>query len=60
MENNSKYKSLDYWNERYNTEDHFEWFGEYKVYKEIINAKVSKNDRILVLGITNLRFNMNT
>ena len=50
MENNSKYKSLDYWNKRYNTEEHFEWFGEYAKFKEIIRQKVSQSDRILVLG----------
>ena len=50
MENNSKYKSLDYWNQRYETEESFEWFGEYAKYKEILKDEISTNDRILVLG----------
>jgi hypothetical protein len=50
MENNSKYKLLEYWNQRYETEESFEWFGEYEKYKEIIRSQVSTNDRILVLG----------
>ena len=54
MENNSKYKSLEYWNQRYDIEEHFEWFGEYAKYKEIINKTVSNSDRILILGNTQI------
>lgn len=50
MENNSKYKLLEYWNQRYETEESFEWFGEYEKYKEIIRSQVTTNDQILVLG----------
>ena len=51
MEKNSQYKCLDYWNQRYDKEESFEWFGEYAKYKDIIKMQISSNDRILVLGI---------
>lgn len=50
MDNNLKYKSIDYWNERYKDEQHFEWFGDYEKYKSVLNAKLKPSDRILVLG----------
>ena len=50
MENNLKYKSLDYWNERYKEEEHFEWFGDYSKYKSIVDLKLKYSDKILVLG----------
>jgi EEF1A lysine methyltransferase 4 len=51
MEKNSQYKCLDYWNQRYDKEESFEWFGEYAKYKDIIKMQISTNDRILVLGM---------
>jgi hypothetical protein len=54
MDNNTKYKSLDYWNERYKDEEHFEWFGSYDKYKSVVEAKLKKTDKILVLGMTYL------
>jgi EEF1A lysine methyltransferase 4 len=55
MESNSKYKSLNYWNERYKNEDHFEWFGDYYKFKPILNKFINPNDSILSLGCGNSR-----
>lgn len=55
MDNNLKYKSVDYWNERYKDEDHFEWFGDYEKYNPVISKKLKHTDRILVLGCGNSR-----
>lgn len=51
MDSNSKYKCLEYWNDRYKEEDHFEWFGDYEKYKHILDQKLKHTDKILVLGI---------
>jgi hypothetical protein len=51
MENNSQYKLLDYWDNRYKTEEHFEWFGEYARFRSVIQKKVAHSDRILMLGL---------
>jgi len=50
MENNKKYKLVDYWNERYKEEESFEWFGEWFKFKSVINKKITYNDQILILG----------
>jgi hypothetical protein len=54
MDNNLKYKCLDYWNERYKEEESFEWFGEYRMFKSILKNIIAPMDKILVLG--NLEF----
>ncbi|RNA05216.1 endothelin-converting enzyme 2 [Brachionus plicatilis] len=55
MESNSRYKSLDYWNERYKEEDHYEWFGDYSKFKDVIHSIVRPSDKILTLGCGNSR-----
>ena len=50
MEKNSQYKCVDYWNERYKDEEHFEWFGDYARFGPILKQKLKPTDRILVLG----------
>ncbi|CAF0712501.1 unnamed protein product [Brachionus calyciflorus] len=55
MEGNSKYKSLNYWNERYKEENHYEWFGEYEKFKKVIHQQLKQTDRILTLGCGNSR-----
>lgn len=56
MDNNLKYKCLDYWNERYKEEETFEWFGEYAMFKSVLKKIITPNDRILVLGNLKLLF----
>ena len=50
MENNLKYKSIEYWNERYKEEDAFEWFGEYARFQDVLKKCLVPTDKILVLG----------
>jgi hypothetical protein len=50
MENNMKYKLVDYWNERYKEEESFEWFGEWSKFRSVINKKINHDDEILILG----------
>jgi hypothetical protein len=56
MENNLKYKCLDYWNERYKEEETFEWFGEYSKFKEVLNGQIKFSDKILILGFNKRKF----
>jgi len=50
MDKNSRYKCLDYWNERYRDELSFEWFGEYARFKQVLCKIVKPTDTILTLG----------
>ena len=53
MDTNSKYKTLEYWDERYKEEESFEWFGGYSNFKNVTENYMQKNDKILVLGCGN-------
>ena len=55
MENNVKYKRVEYWNERYVDEEHFEWFGQFAMFKQVLNECVPRHHRILMLGCGNSR-----
>ncbi|MGH0154304.1 UNVERIFIED_CONTAM: hypothetical protein FKN15_027046 [Acipenser sinensis] len=50
---NSRYKDVDYWDERYKHEESFEWFGNFSNFKHLLELHVRKEDRILVLGCGN-------
>ncbi len=50
MEKNSRYKCLEYWNERYQDEESFEWFGEYARFKQVLRKILLPTDKILTLG----------
>lgn len=52
-DDNSRYKDVDYWDERYLTEQSFEWFGDFSKFKHIFENHVKKKDVILVLGCGN-------
>ena len=54
MQNNSQYKLLDYWDGRYKTEQHFDWFGDYTKFRSVIKQIIKEMDRILVLGLIRL------
>ena len=49
-EKNDDYSSLAYWNERYGTEESFEWCKSYSVFRDLIRKEVCPTDRILILG----------
>uniref|UniRef100_A0A4W5QS37 Uncharacterized protein n=1 Tax=Hucho hucho TaxID=62062 RepID=A0A4W5QS37_9TELE len=48
---NSRYKDVDYWDERYKTEKSFEWFGHFSKFQHLLQRHVMKDDAILVLGL---------
>ncbi|KAL4635962.1 endothelin-converting enzyme 2-like [Arapaima gigas] len=57
---NSRYKDVEYWDERYEKEESFEWFGDLSKFQHLLERHVHKEDNILVLGCGNssLSFNM--
>ncbi|KAM6948206.1 EEF1A lysine methyltransferase 4 [Aplochiton taeniatus] len=52
-DHNSRYKDVDYWDERYKNEQSFEWFGEFSKFQHLLEKHVRKDDAILVLGCGN-------
>ncbi|TNN67781.1 Endothelin-converting enzyme 2 [Liparis tanakae] len=48
-DNNSRYKDLDYWDERYKTEQCFDWLGSFSKFQHLLEKHVHKEDSILVL-----------
>ncbi|XP_026999051.1 EEF1A lysine methyltransferase 4 [Tachysurus fulvidraco] len=50
---NRKYKDVDYWNERYKTEETFEWFGDFPKFRHLLVQHVGKEENILMLGCGN-------
>ena len=55
MEANSRYAEVSYWEERYATEDHYEWLGQgYQQALDLLAATLGDRDaRILILGCGN-------
>ena len=49
-ENNSRYKDVDYWDERYRVEQSFDWFGDFSKFRHLLEKLIHKDDSILVLG----------
>lgn len=54
--NNASYKNKDYWDERFETEDNFEWLLSYEHVKYFILPKLKVTDRILIVGCGNSSF----
>ncbi|XP_059479153.1 EEF1A lysine methyltransferase 4-like [Neocloeon triangulifer] len=50
---NESYKDMNYWNERYKTEEKYDWFKTYKDFVHLLEEHVKKSDRILMLGCGN-------
>lgn len=49
-DDNSRYKDVDYWDERYKTERSFDWLGGFSKFQHLLEDHVRKEDSILVLG----------
>lgn len=49
-DHNSRYKDVDYWDERYKTEQCFDWLGQLSTFQHLLDKHVRKEDSILVLG----------
>ncbi|XP_016396767.1 endothelin-converting enzyme 2-like isoform X2 [Sinocyclocheilus rhinocerous] len=52
-DSNAKYKDVNYWNERYRTEESFEWFGDFTKFKHLLKQHVGTEENILMLGCGN-------
>ncbi|XP_056452367.1 EEF1A lysine methyltransferase 4 isoform X2 [Gadus chalcogrammus] len=50
---NRRYKDVDYWDERYQVEQSFDWFGDFSKFKHLLENLINKDDSILVLGCGN-------
>ncbi|XP_017554627.1 EEF1A lysine methyltransferase 4 [Pygocentrus nattereri] len=50
---NAKYKDVDYWNKRYETEESFEWFGDFSKFQHLLVQHVGRDENILMLGCGN-------
>ncbi|XP_033838572.1 EEF1A lysine methyltransferase 4 [Periophthalmus magnuspinnatus] len=52
-EDNSRYKDVDYWDERYKTEQCYDWLGDFSKFQHLMGQHIKKEDSILVLGCGN-------
>ncbi|XP_072525110.1 EEF1A lysine methyltransferase 4 [Salminus brasiliensis] len=52
-DSNAKYKNVEYWNKRYETEESFEWFGDFSKFQHLLLQHVGKHEPILMLGCGN-------
>ncbi|XP_034412293.1 EEF1A lysine methyltransferase 4 isoform X1 [Cyclopterus lumpus] len=52
-DDNSRYKDIDYWDERYKTEQCFDWLGSFSKFQHLLEKHVHKEDSILILGCGN-------
>lgn len=52
-ENNSRYKDVAYWDERYTMEQCYDWLGGFSKFQHILERFVKKEDSILILGCGN-------
>lgn len=49
---NKSYKTVEYWNKRYESEESNDWLLNYDSYCHLISRYVETSDKILVLGVT--------
>nr|XP_026691000.1 EEF1A lysine methyltransferase 4-like [Ciona intestinalis] len=53
---NTQYKEKEYWDERYETEESYDWFKGYDDFKSVLKNHMNTQDRILMLGCGNSPF----
>eukprot|EP01018_Ginkgo_biloba_P032051 Gb_17789 [translate_table: standard] len=49
----SAYLNPQYWNERFETEEHYEWFKDYSYFRHLVALHVRPTDTVLELGCGN-------
>lgn len=49
-DDNSRYKDVEYWDERYKTEQCYDWLGSFSKFQHILEKHVRKDESILILG----------
>ncbi|XP_042285337.1 EEF1A lysine methyltransferase 4 [Thunnus maccoyii] len=52
-DDNSRYKDVDYWDERYKTEQCYDWLGSFSRFQHLLEKHIKKEDSILILGCGN-------
>ncbi|XP_070830655.1 EEF1A lysine methyltransferase 4 [Chaetodon trifascialis] len=52
-DDNSRYKYIDYWDERYKTEQSYDWLGCFSKFQHLLEEHIKKEDSILILGCGN-------
>lgn len=52
-DDNSRYKDVDYWDERYKTEPCYDWLGCFSKFQHLLENHIKKEDSILILGCGN-------
>ncbi|XP_028987882.1 EEF1A lysine methyltransferase 4 [Betta splendens] len=52
-DDNSRYKDVEYWDERYRTEQCYDWLGSFSKFQHILEKHVRKDESILILGCGN-------
>ena len=53
-EGNAKYAKKEYWNDRYEDEEEYDWLGNYSTVRSLIREWIpNQQDRILMLGCGN-------
>lgn len=50
---NLRYKDVDYWDERYKTEQCYDWLGGFPKFQHLVKEHIRKEDSILILGCGN-------
>uniref|UniRef100_A0A3P9L1V2 EEF1A lysine methyltransferase 4 n=1 Tax=Oryzias latipes TaxID=8090 RepID=A0A3P9L1V2_ORYLA len=50
---NSQYNDVVYWDERYKTEQSYDWLGSFSKFQHLLEKVVKKEDSILMLGCGN-------
>ena len=48
--NNEDYRTLEYWDKRYEEEESYEWFMGYGAFRHLMNRDIKTSDTILTLG----------
>jgi hypothetical protein len=51
---NENYKDVEYWNDRYATEESYEWCKDYASVRELFNSNIKRDMKILVIGKSNI------
>lgn len=52
-EDNSRYKEVDYWDQRYSSELSYDWLGDFSKFQHHVETFVQRGDSILMLGCGN-------
>ncbi|CAI4223148.1 unnamed protein product [Auanema sp. JU1783] len=58
MESNLQYAVKEYWNERFSTEESFEWLKDFSAFQHLVLPELKSDSRILHIGCGNSQMSM--